>query len=297
MMYAGYKVVAITPGGRKQYLEILREYVREQPLIDEYHILLNPIDSKGDASKADEAYVSGLRSDDCVILQSASVPDDITHSGDRRRWAIPRLFRFCLDPNTIYIFLSDDIVWMAPDAIERLLEFRTQYEQYFLVFGNVVNTSMCSYFHQQAGYFGGKNGAAIRSYKCRKSTTDPIFAGEVHERFLDALSVKVTPWLLKDFTLNLDQRREIMPLQAFAFYGKECAYFDGIVPTLSTHEWLCSTYCHEWEMWNGFCGTALFSHFAHAEQEAYMLNATNFLEAYKKISPGIANDEVSYVKF
>jgi len=296
-MYAGYKVIAITPGGRRRYLRILREYVKCQPLIDEHHILLNPIDEYGEISREDDLYISNLRQDGCVVLETAAAPSNIEDSVERRRWGVSRLFRFCLDPNAVYIFLSDDIVWMAPDAIEKLLIFRLHYEQYFLAFANVVNTSMCSYFQQQAGYFGGTHSAAIRSYKCPVSTASNAFAEYVHSQFLAALDVSVRPWIVTDFSLNLDQRREIMPLQVFSFFGKECAYFDGIVPELVEHVWLCSTYCHQWEMWNGFCGSACFSHFAHREQEDYLLNNTDLLERYVKLAPNLEMPVHKYVEF
>ena len=123
------------------------------------------MDENGEFAREDDLYISNLRQDSCIVLETAAVPKEIKDSVDRRRWSISRLFRFCLDPNAIYIFLSDDIVWMAPDAIEELLKFRFYYDQYFLSFANVVNTSMCSHFHQQAGYVGGADGVAIRSYK------------------------------------------------------------------------------------------------------------------------------------
>ena len=188
-------------------------------------------------------------------------------------------------------------MWMAPDAIEKLLKFRLHYDQYFLAFANVVNTSMCSYFQQQAGYFGGTHGAAIRSYKCPISTGSASFAEYVHSQFLSALDIKVNPWAISDFTLNLDQRREIMPLQVFSFFGKECAYFDGIVPELVEHVWLCSTYCHQWEMWNGFCGSSCFVHFAHREQEDHLLSNTDLLERYVKLAPNLEMPVHKYVEF
>ena len=94
-MYEGYKVIAITPAGRRRYLRILREYVKTQPLIDEHHILLNPIDEYGDISREDDLYISNLRSDDCVVVETAAVPSSVKDRVDKRRWGISRLFRFC----------------------------------------------------------------------------------------------------------------------------------------------------------------------------------------------------------
>jgi len=284
-VYQNYKVVVVTPAGREKYLRILRAYIKESPLVDEHHLLMNPIDDSGCLSQQDMVYINSCREErDCFVIDTADIPSKIVDPAERRRWRISRLFRNCLDPDVIYIFMSDDIVWVAPDAFELLLQYRTMYEDYFLVFPNVINTSMCSYFHQQAQYLGAKHGMAIRSNKCPVSNHNAEFSEDVHRSFIKELESNVHAWALKDFTLNLDNRREIMPLQVFSFFGKECAYFEGIVDSPFVQSWLCSAYCHEWDMWNGFCGGARFAHFAHRMQEQHLLS-TDILDRYTKLAP------------
>src|SRR5262245_15255943 len=128
-MFNGYKVVSVTPFGRRRYVSLLDHYLRRaRGIIDEHHFWVN---TKNDAD------VEWLRS--CV----ATAPDFYrTIEIDQPYedfWTL-RIHTFFHQypnaPDTIFIRFDDDIVWIESQAIERLLAFRVANPRYFLVFAN-----------------------------------------------------------------------------------------------------------------------------------------------------------------
>ena len=60
-------------------------------------------------------------------------------------------YKKCVEPNTIYFKLDDDVVWMEPGLIEKMVQFRIENPHYFLVSPLVINNSLSTYLLQIAG--------------------------------------------------------------------------------------------------------------------------------------------------
>ena len=66
---------------------------------------------------------------------------------------ISRFFKFAIDPDTIYVRIDDDVVWMVEGCIEALVQHRVQYPDAYLVYANIVNSSRFMHLHQKQGAF------------------------------------------------------------------------------------------------------------------------------------------------
>lgn len=53
--------------------------------------------------------------------------------------------------NTIYIKIDDDIAYIHPDAIPRVVHTRIEHPNPFAISGNIVNTMLMSYLHYRTG--------------------------------------------------------------------------------------------------------------------------------------------------
>ena len=144
-MFENFKVVVVCPAGRREVADIMRRYVeRERPLIDEFHWWLNT------ENNDDLNYFRGLE---------AAVPDFYKTIGmgfcafGRRHMQIGRFFRNAIDPDTIYVRIDDDVVWMIENCLASLVAHRVQYPDAYLVYGNIVNSSRFMHLHQKAGAF------------------------------------------------------------------------------------------------------------------------------------------------
>jgi hypothetical protein len=140
-MLEGYRIVCVTPAGRRRYMKLLAPLVLSSPLVDRYDIWLNT-DDAGDLAFFEE--IRQLASDRVRLVAQ---PDGKAPGWD----AIHGFARTAQDTDTIYIRLDDDIVWLEPGFFETLLRFRIDHPRFFLVMPLVINNAVCSHILRTCG--------------------------------------------------------------------------------------------------------------------------------------------------
>ena len=143
-MYKQKKVVVGIPSRRQRYMRLLIPQLRKSSIIDEIVLWVNTRNS--DDLAWIEKQTNGLIRMHCL---KSNVPDDFIEN-------IRRVGHFiceCNQPDTIYIKIDDDIVWLESDAIERLVQYRYENPEPFVVFPCLLNTSTTSYLLQQEGWY------------------------------------------------------------------------------------------------------------------------------------------------
>lgn len=147
-MYKNKRIVAVTPAGRKRYLEILKKYVLNCEFIDEWQIWQNTNNLE------DIAYFKELAKEDKrVVIETR---DFNYHSQCSQAHVInaDNIYRFfdkCILNDHVYVRFDDDIVWMNYNSIKNLIDFRIDNPEYFIVYGSIVNNAICDYIHQKLG--------------------------------------------------------------------------------------------------------------------------------------------------
>jgi hypothetical protein len=94
------KVIAVTPAGRRRYLELLAKYVLSDEAVAEWHLWDNCRDP------ADRAYLQSLTDPRIKIV---SLPNA---KGDNR--SINKFYRTMTDPDAFYVKLGGDICYLPP---------------------------------------------------------------------------------------------------------------------------------------------------------------------------------------
>jgi hypothetical protein len=264
-MYNGYKVVAVTPAGRQRYLEILAPYIIKNELIDEWRLWVNTTHAP------DIDYIKSLASDK-VKLEFGNPAIPVIQ--ERIGYSIYQYFRNCCDQGTIYIRFDDDICYIAPPAVDRLLLSRTVNKQNFLVFANIVNNAITSHLYQRSKLIEYDK---IITYNCVDETgwNDGLFAEKLHREFLSFRSLFIIP----DWELNIYERFSI---NCFAFFGRDFAAFSGNVDP-NEECWLTIDKPRDLRRPNLVCGDAIVSHYAFYTQRPY-LDTTDILEKYRQLS-------------
>ena len=104
------KLIVVTPAGREKYLRLLSHYILKSPEVSEWHLWDNC------RKDADRAYLHGLAESDprCSIKTLPGADGGFGIIGD--------FFRFCDDPEALYLRLDDDIVFIADDFFSRFIE-------------------------------------------------------------------------------------------------------------------------------------------------------------------------------
>jgi hypothetical protein len=285
-MFGPYRVVAVTPAGRKRYMEILLKYLlRDRHLIDEYHVWVNTED-RDDLEYLDElerlhrGFVRLIRLDPtftealrtCLKTLGGSVPS----------WKLIGVFhQHCTDRATIYIRFDDDICYVAPDALETLLAFRVAHESYFAVYPNIINNPTVSYIHQRLGNIGTQAGIIAPDPFCAVALGGAM-ARFIHEDFFERLEraaldeLKFKSWTVTDYTR--------VQVNCLTWFGRDFADYPGPVSSLIDEIQLSMEMPKTLQRPNCICGNAIVVHFAFYGQRKFIERKTSLLGRYRMLA-------------
>lgn len=277
-MINNHKVVVVTPAGRREYLEILIPYVlRDRDFIDEYQIWANT--DKTEDLEYIEFMAKNYPNFIKVIYRDPNIPIP-----ENIAFCIYQFFPNCIEKNTVYIRLDDDIVFIEQDALRKLTLFRIENPQYFLVYGNIINNAICTHLHQR---FGAFNHPILSGYLFNDAVGwgNNQFAEEIHNNFFykfhlqELNDYKFNRWELKAF--------ERMSINVISWLGNEFRLFAGKVDN-DEELWLSQAKPSQIQKINCVYGQALFSHYAFHIQRPHLVN-TNILQRYRNLMAFLPN--------
>jgi hypothetical protein len=169
------RVVCGVPAGRRRYMELLFPHLLVQKGIDEYQIWAHT------QVQEDLDFMAQFCARHPGRFRMVPMPEGERFDGPA---SIRHFIRPCNDPDTLYIRVDDDVVWMAEDCLETLVRFRLENPDYFLVFANVVNNNVCSFIHQHLGLIPRHNGVLEHSGNCWNAFANFPLACDIHESFI-----------------------------------------------------------------------------------------------------------------
>lgn len=274
-MYRDYRIVVVTPSGRKRYLEILIPYVmRLAPIVDEYVMWVNTVNQ-----------------DDIKYMQdmAASKPEFIkllyTNVPIQGNSAICSFFKHHIDEKTIYIRFDDDIVYI--DGIEQFknfLDFRIDNPDYFIIYANILNNAMISHLHQRFGNIEFTNNTKV-SYECLcpNGWNNPDFAVKLHENILTNGIDKFRfngKWVL--------YYNERVSINVICWFGSTFAKFSGEVGK-DEENWLATDKPKQLGAYNCIYGGFVCVHYAFYTQRE-KVDASGMTQRYKDFMHSIIKE-------
>lgn len=276
------KVIVCIPSGRRKYMECLLPHllVNHMDAIDHINLWMNPCFDSYDRRWLEEI---GSRYPNSIhLIESTPAQSGTEHH---------RYYYTCTEPNTIYVKIDDDIVWLAKDAIAKLVAFRIDNPQYLLTIGNVVNNALCNYWHMENGIYP-KSYGITRNGLDDKSISDTMLANLIHNTFLSRCDMA----LLSDYTFEnkVMWDYEFSPIHVFAWKGSDFFDYthDGKFKIamcsngVSEERWLSTVRTREVNRKIAFCGHALFTHFSYTGQRVSgNMDEARLLEGYRKLTP------------
>lgn len=263
-MYKGYKIVVNTAAGRRRYMQYLIPFIVSSDIVDRYDIWIN---THNGADIEFFKRVAALY----PVVNLVWQPDGVVNGNK----SINAFYKQCVEPKTIYFKLDDDIVWMEPGLIEKMVEFRITNPDYFIVSPLVINNSLSTYLLQVEGKLG------LKEY-CNADSAHPIlwrsgrFAADLHNWFLEnylitnkweKLHIGVKPMGMTRFSIN-----------SILWFGDEMKKFNGEVPG-DDEEFMSCIYPTKQGLSNAWNGDAIVAHFAFFTQREE-LDRLEILERY-----------------
>jgi len=263
-MFEGYRIVCVTPAGRRRYMKLLAPLVLSSPLVDRYDIWLNSEDA-GDLAFLEEV---GRLAPGRVRL--VAQPDGKAPGWD----AIHGFARTAQDTDTIYIRLDDDIVWLEPGFFETLLRFRLDHPRYFLVSPLVINNAVCSHILLTCGKIKTSRfvGAVCLD---EVGWREAAFAVALHRMFID-LARRGEAHRLHCGPREIAMNR--FSVNVICWFGRDMAAIGGEVGRAEEEE-LSNIIPARLGRINCFCTDTIASHFAFYIQRE-IIDRAGLLEAY-----------------
>ena len=236
-MHKGYKVISVTPAGRKRYVEILHKYLINLRHIIDCHVWWINTNNQNDI-----AFLENLSKEypDFYKLKFLSDPP----SGKFDNSNIHRFFDDCKDPETVYVRFDDDIVFVDTEGFEGYIDFRINHPEYFIVYANIINNNLCTYLHQMSGavgvgeYFDQKSSPLLKYEPFNDTLTHPNYTLRVFKDFF----TKYSENKLIDFKFRrwIFHHYERCSVNCISWLGKEFAKFNDVgwdeEPWLSTYK-------------------------------------------------------------
>lgn len=263
-MYRGYKIVCNTAAGRRRYMQYLFPQVLAADIIDRYDVWVNTIDN------CDIEFFK--------LLAEKYPKINLVWQPDKRVDGIATInafYKFCMDEDTIYIKMDDDVVWLEPNYFQKMVDFRIDHPECFIVSPLVINNAMSTYILQVQGKIK-LNKYMNAQCNHRIMWKRGSFAAQLHQWFLDnylttgkyqQLYCGTFPWAMGRFSIN-----------SILWFGKDLKAFDGNVQGDDEEFFSClkPTQLGKFNMVNANC---LIAHFAFAQQR-WMLDRCGILEQY-----------------
>lgn len=149
-----WNVIVVTPAGREEYLSIFKKYIykkMEEGLVDGWQVWLNTV------KQSDIDYIHSMAAENPKV-QVFTIPDLEGKHNNCDTWRTCEFFKWTHLPDTIFIRFDDDIVWAADDAIEKIIKARIEHPKAFIIYPNVINSTLVTSWHQASGALGTEAG-------------------------------------------------------------------------------------------------------------------------------------------
>lgn len=273
-MFRGHEIIAVVPAGRQATLQLLVPHLlAASDLIDECHLWVNTI------VRSDLVYLESLEAQQPGFFRR--IPSRVPVDGNKSVACFygPDYRK----REKIYIKLDDDIVWMAPDAIRNLLEFRTRNPQYFLVFSDIWNNQLCDHLHQRTGLLPDE---PFIDWNCGGNTwSDGRAAERIHRHLLQFLSADNAVKDLCAFERWHLRQTERCSINLVCWLGEDLSSLlpDGLhgpLPTGDDEHYFCCVAPRQLGKSNVICGNSTVAHYSFGPQKSY-LDGTDILRRWQ----------------
>lgn len=266
-----YKVVACIPAGREKYLSIFKKFLYrkiEEGVLDGIQLWLNTVDP------SDVAYLESMERENPKV-KIYRMGEPINSMGFYETFNPLKTHLFFAnthDDDTIYLRFDDDIIWCADDAIEKICKARIDNPKAFLIYPNIVNSTICNSWHQQKGVLSNEAGVVKKyiksdpnyAYLDAFNYTDGRFCDHIHNTFKKHYEAgTLSEYYLPSRELSEYERFSIC---CIAWWGK-----DKLRPGYIEEPQLAWEIPEALERPNFFCGDALMVHMSYHTQRPYLL--------------------------
>jgi hypothetical protein len=265
------RLIIVTPAGREKYLRLLSHYILKSPEVAEWHLWDNC------RNASDRAYLRALAASDPRI-QVKELPGANGGFG-----IIGEFFRFCDDPDALYLRFDDDIVFIEDGFFPRFIARALGERGKALWFSPlIVNNAICGTLMKHTSRVIIEGPISCQAM-CPYCWAFPNFPEALHPVFIEAIRSN----RLDDFRCpDREVRMSRFSINALGFFGAEkVALGDMFLPAgnQAEEEWLSAVLPAKLDRAGKILGDLLVAHFSFYTQERRLLQ-TDILNAYYAVA-------------
>lgn len=290
MSYRNYNVVVWIPYGREKTVSILINYLlANKDILDQVWLCMNTDPEQ----ESDREYAKLLEEANPGFIKRVDLPKKEKRL-QPKQLNTGKFYRFMTDPQTVYIRMDDDLVWLDDNYFKNMLDFRIDNPEYFVTFGQIWNNSIISYLQQHVYKNLDEQHGIVREPFAMDVVAwqSPTFAEYIHRVLLEHIHDNTTTGLYFDKYELPDPRR--FSVSNFAHFGKDFAKFDGDLKGEEEEQWITEKHTATTGLRNAVCGSALICHWAFFAQRPHLEMNTDLLDEYRKLAQQKYSD--SYYK-
>jgi hypothetical protein len=274
------KVVVFTPWGRELTASLLFKHLQRDHkagVVDEWHLWMNTDEDQ----QRDREYGYGLAQDHDWIKTFERPEGEVLHP---KQMNTGRFYVYTQDEDTIYVRMDDDIIWIEPNAIQRLVEQRIDNTFPFVVFPIIWNNAVCSHYLQITEAMPSWWGRVGNHCMDAVGWADPNFAENIHRHLLKMIETDQVDKLFLHHSIQLNVGQQFS-VSSFAQFGSE---YKKVAGQLGHEEESWHTIRSPFEMQrpNMIVPNSLISHFSFYHQRPHLLK-TDILKQYKEIADSL----------
>jgi len=281
-MYKGYKIVVCVPAGRRKYLSFMKKYLYrqlEEGILDAVQLWKNTINP-------DDILCLEEMAKENPKVKIYEIDEPITPTWESyNAMQTHKFFKFAHEDNTIYIRLDDDIVWVEEGALEKICQARIDHPDAYVIYPNVINSTMCTSWHQEIGALSEEAGIVRKE--------DPK---DLDWCYLDSFNYSSAE-LIKHIFNTFKKRYGEKTLSAYYLPSKSfddykhfsiCSIcwwgFDKVSPSELEETQMAYELPMLFKRPVWFCGSALLYHvFYHTQRQSIGGDEEPYLEYFRKI--------------
>jgi hypothetical protein len=284
-MIDGKKVVAWTPYGREETMSILVKYMERDVMagvVDEYHLYMNTDPDQ----VRDREYAQELNEEHAwIVLQERPAGLKVLRP---KQLNTGRYYRYAIEPDTVYVRLDDDIVYVHENAMERLVQ-RKIGSPSLVCFPIIWHNAICSYYLQTFGKIPTEFGVVEEPY-CMDQIgwKDAGFAESIHNLLLDHIQNDTVDSLFfhHDIELPIGKQFSVSCFAAESDIYRELNP-QGILHHEEEEHWHTVYRTKQTGRSNSIVGNSLVAHLSFFPHRDYIRGATDILPRYRELAENL----------
>lgn len=310
-MYKDKKIIACSPVGRKLSMRSLfKSMLQNKHVVDEYHLWVNTIVDE------DLEFIQEFYEQNKDFVQLKYGCDELDPNQMGRADNVKRFYNYCVEPNTFYFKIDDDIIYIEPGTFEKLAQYKIDNPETFLTYPIIMNNYWCTHFLRKHDaidvpecFICSKVWYEIfEQVRLHMKMTDQTMSDNLDEpkprdfipeeyffsplywrdpQFAYSMLAKTYEYIVEDKLKDLDIPNIILDyepisIQFIMWSGEDFAKFDGNVKTVGDEPWLSMFYPMKFDLKNAVVGNTRVVHYAYWPQRV-LLDKTNIANLYAKI--------------